>query len=271
MYKLTEPGWFDEVNGVNVVHHPLPDNFMEHAGTFQAHHGIEMHRQQGDSTDLSGTELARGYPIATFNIGNDGTINQYNHMFNYADWHGDSVSEYAYGIEHAGTTGRPFTPAQLKSSHALVAALIEITDDRFGEVIPVTWVPRVSVANYRTVKGIWNHKAVDSGPLNENNHQDLMEGQTTTAFCTSVKALLGAQSAGPTFHGTLLKLGTDAPDVIVWKRRMGALGLFVIHGTNDGPYYGGVIESATKAFQKKRKLKQDGIVGPKTWEAAWVK
>jgi peptidoglycan hydrolase-like protein with peptidoglycan-binding domain len=243
---------------------------MEHAGTFQAHHGIEMHRQEGDGNDISGTELARGYPIATFSIGDDGTINQYNHMFDFADWHGDSVSEYAFGIEHAGFTGTPFTPAQLKSSHALVAALIEITEDRFGEVIPLQWIPRISLANYRTAKGIWNHRAVDPGPLNENGHTDLMEGESTSAFLSAVKALLKPGSVAPTFHGTLLQLGVEAPDVIVWKRRMAALGLFTLHDANDGPVFGRTIEAATIQFQTKRKLSVDGVVGAKTWASAWA-
>jgi len=193
------------VNGREVIHRPLDLGFMAGAGSFNAHHGIEIHRQQGDSTDITSTQIARGYPIATFSIGNDGTIVQYNHMFAYAPWHGDSVSEYAYGIEHAGFTGNPFTAAQLRSSHALVAALIEITHNRFHETIPVQWVPAVTVGNYTTVKGIWNHTDVEDGPLNEEGHHDLLEGESKAEFSSAVNHLLNGET--PTGgHGSPLSM-----------------------------------------------------------------
>lgn len=266
-YELSEPGWFSRVNGVKVVHHRLSDSLMSHAGQFVAHHGIEWHRQQGDGNDISGTQVSRGYPICTFNIGNDGTVNQYNHMFEYAPWHGDSVSQYAYGIEHAGFTGKPCTTAQLRSSHALCAALVEVTQDRFGETIPFTWVTEVNVSNYQSVRGFWNHRAVERGPLNENGHSDLLEGESTSAFLRACKELL--VPAGPPFPGVVLKLGVDDASVVTWKRRMAVKDLFRLLGANDGPRYGVNIEAATKEFQRRRKLTQDGIVGPKTWEAAW--
>ena len=270
-YKLSEPGWFATVNGIKVVRHPLPLDFMQHAGDFIAHHGIELHRQQGDGTDITGTQIDRGYPIAAFNIGNDGTICQYCHVFDFAPWHGDSVSEYAFGIEHAGFTGKPFTAAQLRSSHALSAALIEITEDRFGEIIPAIWVPSVTVSNYRTVKGFWNHKGVQDGPLNENGHHNLLEGESTAAYCKAVKALLpGAKKAPPFPKTLLLKEGVTDVHVIQWKRRMAAKHLFVLHNENDGPHYGNVIERATRAFQTQRKIAVDGIVGPETWAEGWA-
>jgi hypothetical protein len=272
-YKMAEPGWFEDVNGIRVVHHPLPDRqgdfALSDAGQFVAHHGIEWHRQQGDGNDISGTQISRGYPICTFSIGNDGTINQYCHMFEYAPWHGDSVSQYAYGIEHAGFTGKPATVGQLRSSHALCAALVEITEDRFGEVIPFVWVADVNVGNYRSVKGFWNHRAVQRGPLNETGHSDLLEGESTSAFLRATKALLVPQKPAPAFPGVLLKRGVTDAGVITWKRRMASKGLFTLLGQNDGPFFGAGIEDSTRRFQQRKRLDQDGIVGPKTWEAAW--
>src|SRR5262245_61521116 len=127
-YKLSSPGWLSQVFGIKVVKVALSNTMVSHAGEFFAHHLIEHHRQQGDGGDILGTQNARGYPICNWNIANDGTIRQYL-TFYRAAWHGDSVSHYAWGVEHAGFTGKPETEAQLRSSEALSAALIELTED----------------------------------------------------------------------------------------------------------------------------------------------
>lgn len=270
IYTLSEPGWFASVNGIPVGHVPLPASLMEHAGTFDAHHGIEIHRQQGPSGDLSGTEIARGYPIATWNVATDGTIRQYNDA-RIADWHGDSVSRYAFGIENAGFTGTPMTDAQLRSLEVLCAGIVAWNEDVNGETIPLVKVPRISLSNYTTARGFWDHDDVDNGPLNENGHTDKLEGEAWTTFLTNVGKILAPARPAPTFHGTLLALGVDAPDVLVWKHRMSVKRLFELGDANDGPHYGKVIEAATKEFQTKRKLTADGIVGPVTWAAAWTR
>ena len=271
MYKLAKPGWFSEVNGVKVVAHDLGTipGFMEHAGHFVAHHGIEWHRQQGDAADIFNTEKARGYPIATWSVGNAGEIHQYNH-WDYADWHGDSPSQYAFGIEHAGFTGTPCPAKQLDSSAALCAAIVEMTHEHFGETIPLVHVPRISIGNYRSAKGFWDHDDVDNGPLNENGHTDHLEGRNWTEQLAVIGKLLAKKPAAvPTFHGTLLSLGVTAPDVLVWKKRMGVKGFFELKSSNSGPHYGNAIEHSTVLFQRRAGVADDGVVGPKTWEAAW--
>jgi peptidoglycan hydrolase-like protein with peptidoglycan-binding domain len=267
-YKLSAPGWFSNVNGFSVNKHALPSSIMDHAGEFFGHHGIEWHRQQGTNDDIYQTEVARGYPIATWSVGDGGEIFQYND-FRIADWHGDSVSHYAFGIEHQGFTGTPCPDKQLDASAALCAAIVEVTEDLWGDVIPLTKVPRVSVSNYTTVKGFWDHTDVDNGPLNENGHSDHLEGRSWGTQLKKIGSFLVPAKPAPTFHGTLLKVGVEAPDVIVWKRRMAARGLFSKRDTNDGPHYGKSIEQATKVFQARKKLTEDGVVGPKTWNAAW--
>jgi hypothetical protein len=196
-----------------------------------------------------------------------GGIHQYND-FHYADWHGDSVSEYAFGVEHTGDGESALTVKQLDASAALFAAIVEMTKDIFGETIPLVKVPRVSVANYRIVKGFWDHTDVDNGPLNENGHVDHLIGRSWADQIAKIKGFLAA--AGPAFPGTLLRLGVDDPAVIVWKRRMAVKGFFNLRDSNNGPHFGSGIEAGTKHFQEKVKLPQDGVVGPKTWNAAWA-
>lgn len=269
MYKLKAPGWFDEVNGIQVVHHALPDDFMAHAGDFFAHHGIEFHVQAGFGQDIFNTQIARGFPIATWNVDDLGVVRQYNDA-RLADWHGDSVSHYAFGIEHTGDGVSALKPKQLDASAALCAAIIEWTEDAFGETIPLVKVPRISVSNYQTAKGFWDHTDVDDGPLNENHHVDRLLGCSWDEQLAKVGVFLDKHPRpAPQFHGVLLTAGLDAADVIVWKRRMSVKGLFKRGDANDGPHFGSAIERATREFQKRRALPVDGIVGPKTWAAAW--
>jgi hypothetical protein len=269
MYERSAPGWFSKVNGFEVDHHALPDEIMEHAGEFYAHNGIEWHRQDGPNEDIFNTRVARGYPIAAWSVDEDGLVHQYND-FRVADWHGDSVSHYSFGIEHQGFTGTPCTERQLDASAALCAAIIEVTEDLWGEEIPLVKVPRISLSNYKTAQGFWDHNDVDNGPLNEGSHTDRLEGRSWADQLAKIGDFLERQPRpAPTFHGTPLRLGMHAADVVRWKRRMAVKGLFDRTGANDGPLYGGAIELATRSLQERRGLPVTGVVDRETWESAW--
>lgn len=270
-YKLREPGIFSEVNGIKVNYLPLPIPFLDdHAGTFIAYHGIELHRQQGSGSDLRALMIEeRKYPICTWNIDLDAGINQYCHCLRYATWHGDSVSKVALGIEVAGFTGTPETAKQLKAEQALCAAIIELVEDKTDQIIPTTSITHIGLDNYLSAKGQWPHKAVVPGSsLNENGHVDFMEGMSMAAFLRGVKALLPGAKPAPPFPG-LLMMGVDSGGVLRWKQRMASKGLFRIGAENDGPHFGRGIEQATRVFQERKHLDVDGKVGPITWAAAW--
>lgn len=267
-YKLSSPGWFSEVNGVKVERVPLSWSMVEQAGDFYAHHGVEFHVQAGPGRDISGTQNDRGYPIANFNVDDLGVVRQYMDA-RLAAWHGDSVSHYAYGIEHTGDAIHALPLKQLNSSAALCAALVEWTEAAFGETIPLEKVSRVSLANYQTVRGFWDHNDVDNGPLNENGHTDHLIGRSWAKQLEKIASYLRAPNPAPKFGGVLLQRGVDHADVITWKRRMASKGLFSRTDNGDGPHYGPAIERATVEFQRRRNLEDDGVVGPKTWNAAW--
>jgi subtilisin family serine protease len=59
---------------------------------------------------------------------------------------------------------------------------------------------------------------------------------------------------------------TQGPDVAIWQRRMVERGFSI---TVDGKY-GAKSRAACQELQKQKKLTADGIVGPKTWAAAWA-
>lgn len=71
----------------------------------------------------------------------------------------------------------------------------------------------------------------------------------------------------PSFPGRYLKNYCQGDDVYIWQQQMwnrGWLGMMV-----DGKY-GGKSDAICRQFQTEKGLVVDGVVGPKTWIAAWT-
>jgi peptidoglycan hydrolase-like protein with peptidoglycan-binding domain len=58
-----------------------------------------------------------------------------------------------------------------------------------------------------------------------------------------------------------LKAGSRGPDVVAWQS---------VVGTKQDGIFGSITDKSTRAWQKKNTLSADGIVGPKTWAAAYA-
>lgn len=268
-YTLDGNGFFTAVNGIKVIKLPLPDWMIAKATDYFAIHGFEFHVQGGPGRDLTGTEISRGYPIVDWNVDDLGVIRQYLPRQD-ASWHGMSVSHYAYGVEHTGDGSSPLKPIQLDHSAALMAALVEYEADK-GNIIPLKKVAQVNVSNYQTVRGFWDHLDVVPGSsLNPTSHVDHLVGRSWADQLKKIASFLTPAKPAPPFGGVLLTIGVESADVITWKRRMAAKGLFKLTSDDDGPHFGNVIEAATKVFQGRKALTEDGVVGPKTWAAAWA-
>jgi len=70
----------------------------------------------------------------------------------------------------------------------------------------------------------------------------------------------------PNYPGSPIKPGSRVKAVKVWQARMKARGWTTsINGIHDAKSV-----AMTKAFQKEKGLAVDGIVGPVTWNAAWI-
>lgn len=58
-----------------------------------------------------------------------------------------------------------------------------------------------------------------------------------------------------------LRKGTEGSDVVTLQVMLNRAGA----NLEDDGVFGSVTEKAVKAFQKKRRIKEDGVVGPVTW------
>lgn len=75
-----------------------------------------------------------------------------------------------------------------------------------------------------------------------------------------------ATTARPPFRG-LLELGSHGKAVLVWQRRLSRRWNYRL-GRPDGAF-GPRTDRATRLFQRDHDLRPDGLVGRKTWAAAW--
>jgi len=64
----------------------------------------------------------------------------------------------------------------------------------------------------------------------------------------------------------IIKIGSQGNDVVLWQDFLKELGFY--SGLIDGDF-GRITDSATKSFQKKHFLKDDGVVGNKTYSMAY--
>jgi peptidoglycan hydrolase-like protein with peptidoglycan-binding domain len=80
----------------------------------------------------------------------------------------------------------------------------------------------------------------------------------------------GTVPAVPVWPGRYLKLGTPrmtGQDIESWQARLSQLQIAPL--LTDG-IFGLETDKATRAFQSKKDLLADGVVGPNTWAAAWA-
>jgi hypothetical protein len=75
-----------------------------------------------------------------------------------------------------------------------------------------------------------------------------------------------ATGVAPPFPGTLLVNVTSGHGTAQWQTQMVARGWTI--AVDD--VYGGQSEHVARQFQTEKGLTVDGIVGPETWDAAWV-
>lgn len=80
-----------------------------------------------------------------------------------------------------------------------------------------------------------------------------------------ISAVMAFSSSAVADAATLLKLGSRGPEVSQVQRALKNMGLYDYSDITG--YYGPITRNGVIRFQAKKGLAQDGIVGPKTWDA----
>lgn len=269
MYELTAPGWFKTLNGLPVIHHELPADFMNHGTSWAVGHaqGIVFHYQAGRGSDLYDVEIARGYPIIALNVDQVGQWRQYSDIRNPVPWHAYDVSRYFLGVEHAALTQNDFNDKMLENSAKGMAALIQYWDNQSGFRIPVVHVTHLETT-YKTAKGEAGHVDIKPGSAeNPNGHVDTLGLWTWPQYLGRINFWLGAmRHPAPAYPGHLLQLHADEVGVLTAKKRMASLGY---KGFTISPHFGDGFAKTVMKFQKENKLQVDGIIGEQTWRRLW--
>jgi len=135
--------------------------------------------------------------------------------------------------------------------------------------------PRVTYVIWN--RQIYNRERTSSGwrlyeGKNPHDHHmhvsiDNASREDTSAWPWSATGSLGPiPPLGPVpFGGTSLRLGSRGSQVIVLQIRLKFNGYNVAPDGSFGPG----THQAVESLQRKRQLKVDGVVGPKTWAALW--
>lgn len=125
-------------------------------------------------------------------------------------------------------------------------------------------------------RGITQHRDV-SAVYRKSDHTDPGPHFPWDVFLAEVKSAMGAAQppdtnnavAAPTWPGRYFVFRDpmmSGTDISTWQRQMRQRGWTI---AVDG-LYGSKSRDVATAFQRDRRLDDDGIVGPATWEAAWV-
>lgn len=187
-------------------------------------------------------------------------------------WHAPGANSDGYGIELAGYSRQTyaqwtdaFSQATIKQAAHWVAPIMH------AHGIPAHFLTDEELADGHT-KGMTTHRQV-TRVFKESTHTDpgehFPEGFVVHAVQVALDSLPRPKPAAKTSHPAkpetrpTIRRGSAGADVRHAQVRLNA------HGARlqaDG-HFGPSTEAAVKAFQKKRKLSADGVVGPATWKA----
>lgn len=162
--------------------------------------------------------------------------------------------------------------AYMNNTKAVTKDALAIKNDWFKWWDNLSWFDKQAGGAYddaRAKRDAFNLANVTSNQERLNVERVQTTGLRTEDVSASTKQLLGSKksktmvrpaTAAPALH-SMLKRGMKGSEVKVWQN---AIGITPADGS-----FGPGTEAATKAFQHTHGLVEDGIVGPKTWLAAY--
>jgi peptidoglycan hydrolase-like protein with peptidoglycan-binding domain len=104
-----------------------------------------------------------------------------------------------------------------------------------------------------------------SNAKNANNSTGSGSGSTVTYVPQTDKSCHVGAAKAPTWPGKQFRFGQTARELQCFQKELGHRGYYLL-GTG---YYGSVTKSVVLDLQRRNGIPDSGIVGPKTWKAAW--
>lgn len=150
------------------------------------------------------------------------------------------MGKLGYGLTGTGYFGPKTKTAVLKLQKERGLNVV-------GFIGPSTW------------KAAWTKKAGSSTGSGSGSGSGSGYAPATDKSCS-----VGASNA-PAYPGGNWKFGDVAQKLQCFQRQMGHRG----YGLTGTGYYGAATKAAVLSLQKRNGISPSGIIGPKTWEAAW--
>ncbi|MGA5135448.1 peptidoglycan recognition protein family protein [Streptomyces olivoreticuli] len=228
------------------------------------HRGLVLHVQEGNGSPYDWFNNEKSDASSNFWVGKDGKIEQYVDAVNAHAWCQSEGNSYYASVETEGWASEPLTEAQIEA----VAKIYAWGYSMFG------WP--LKVIDSTTEKGLTFHGAGGAkwgGHVNCPGSLRIAQREAIIALATTLvsgsQPQIRTTSTRPSWPGHYFKV--DGPlkedkEVRTWQEQMHKRGWAI---QADG-YYGAASASVCRKFQQEKGLAADGIVGPDTWNAAWL-
>jgi hypothetical protein len=226
-------------------------------GNLSSQRGLVLHHQAGNGSLYGFFNNPASKVSAHFWVGKNGTIEQYVDTAKVS-WHGKDLNSNWVGVETEGCPSgkdEDLTEAQI----AALARLYAEGARRHG------WPNQLASSNGG--RGFGYHRMA----VNTACPCDRRLNKRSEILKRAFGGAASPPSSGgrPTLHVDYLGRNhySTHGDVRVWQAKMRDWGWFNPNQV-DG-IFGPNTESVAKRFQAQKGLKQDGLVGPATWNATW--
>ncbi|MEV7123299.1 peptidoglycan recognition protein family protein [Kitasatospora griseola] len=237
-------------------------------GTLE-HRGLVLHVQEGDNSPFGWFDNPASQASSDFWVAKDGRIEQYVETGTDRAWAQAAGNAFYASVETEGHPAQPLTGDQVDG----VARIYAWGHREFGWPLAVVDSTTEHGLTYHGVGGAaWGGHPGCPGELRKAQRG---------AIIARARVLLGdaedrpeppppqQPAAHPAWPGRYLRAQTPmlhGDDVRQWQQRMRDRGWRI---DADG-WYGPASAEVARAFQSEKGLGADGVVGPRTWDAAWT-
>ena len=251
---------------------PIPQNF---GGAMRQSYGLVLHVQAGNNSPQGWFSRPGTDASSHWWVGKDGTLEQYVDA-DRASWAQAGGNSTYHSVETEGYPNEKLTAAQ----EATLAKLYRWGHDRFGWPYKLAERPGEQGFGWHGMGGAaWGNHPSCPGDLRKGRRQAILDAaQAGGAPAPAPKPPTdGPKPApkptppaakAPALHVDYFGRSHNArhKDVAIWQQRMRDRGWKI----DVDSVYGPRSEQVCRQFQREKGLAVDGLVGPKTWAAAWT-